>query len=78
MSDITTFIIGLVVCMTVAILLTIVQLRLKKRTEAKKAAAAGQSTEKKPAFTVGRIYQMEDGSLAKYIGDNKFVKVKEK
>ncbi|HJJ31834.1 MAG TPA: hypothetical protein O0X97_06270 [Methanocorpusculum sp.] len=79
MSDITTFVIGLVVCMAVAVLLTIVQMRLKKRAEAKKASSAGnQGAEKKPAFTVGRIYQMEDGSLAKYIGDNKFVKVKEK
>lgn len=28
-------------------------------------------------FVVGRIYQMEDGSFAKYVGKGKFVKVKE-
>lgn len=77
MSDVMTFVIGLVVCIAVAVILTIIQLKLRRKAEEKKASA-NQGAEKRPAFTVGRIYQMQDGSLAKYIGDNKFVKVKEK
>ena len=77
MSDILTFVIGFFVCAAVAVILTIVQLKLRRKAEEKKASA-NPGVDKQPAFVVGRIYQMEDGSLAKYIGDNKFVKVKEK
>ena len=77
MSDIVTFVIGFFVCAAVAIILTIVQLKLRRKAEVKKDSA-NQGADKKTAFVVGRIYQMQDGSLAKYIGDNKIVKVKEK
>lgn len=79
MADITTFLIGLAVCIAVVVVLTILQMKLRKKTDARKAAAqktpASSADEK---FVVGRIYQMPDKSLAKYIGDNKFLKVKEK
>lgn len=79
MADIVTFIIGLVICVAFAVVLTIVQLKLRKRADAKKAAAdtsanAAAANEK---FVIGRIYQMPDGSLAKYVGDGRFLKVKE-
>ncbi|MDO5847868.1 MAG: hypothetical protein Q4Q20_06230 [Methanocorpusculum sp.] len=81
MADITVFLIGLGICIVVAVGLTIVQIKLRKKaderkaSQGKKAADAALANEK---FVVGRIYQMPDKSLAKYIGDNKFLKVKEK
>ena len=79
MADIVTFIIGLVICVAFAVVLTIVQLKLRKKADARKAAAdktsaAAAANEK---FVIGRIYQMPDGSLAKYVGDGRFLKVKE-
>lgn len=32
--------------------------------------------EKPPEFVVGQVYQMEDGTLAKYAADGKFYKIK--
>lgn len=32
--------------------------------------------EKPPEFVIGQVYQMEDGTLAKYIADGKFYKIK--
>lgn len=34
--------------------------------------------EKPPEFVVGQVYQMEDGTLAKYAADRKFYKIKVK
>lgn len=34
------------------------------------------SEEKPPEFVVGQVYQMEDGTLAKYAADGKFYKIK--
>jgi len=53
-----------VICFVVLGALTLFELRMRKKRE----AASG--------FVIGRIYQMEDGSLAKYVGDGKFIKVK--
>ena len=80
MADIVTFLVGLGICIVVAVGLTVLQMKLRKKSDARKAAAdktsaAAAANEK---FVVGRIYQMPDKSLAKYIGDNKFLKVKEK
>ncbi|WP_319378314.1 hypothetical protein [uncultured Methanocorpusculum sp.] len=44
----------------------------RKETE---SAPAG---EVQPAFTVGLVYQMEDGTLATYAADGTFCKIKEK
>ena len=81
MADIVTFLVGLGICIVVAVGLTVLQMKLRKKSDGrkaaqeKKAAGAALANEK---FVVGRIYQMPDKSLAKYIGDNKFLKVKEK
>ncbi|MDU9376990.1 hypothetical protein McpSp1_16340 [Methanocorpusculaceae archaeon Sp1] len=34
------------------------------------------SEEEQPEFVVGQVYQMEDGTLAKYAADKKFYKIK--
>lgn len=41
-------------------------------------ASAPDSEAVEPAFIVGQVYQMEDGSLAEYAADGTFRKIKEK
>jgi len=65
MNEIIPWIIVAAVLLGVVVAITLIEIRLKR----KKEAATG--------FQIGRVYQMEDGSLAKYIGDGKFVKVHE-
>lgn len=62
-----------VICLFVVILTGFLETRLKKNKE---QPAAEEPAEPQPDFTVGRIYQMEDGSFAKYAGNGKFLKVK--
>ena len=62
-----------VICFFVVILTGFLEARLKKNKE---QLAAEEPAEPAPEFTVGRIYQMEDGSFAKYAGNGKFLKVK--
>ena len=62
-----------VICFFVVILTGFLEARLKKNKE---QPAAEEPAEPQPDFTVGRIYQMEDGSFAKYAGNGKFLKVK--
>ena len=62
-----------VICFFVVILTGFLETRLKKNKE---QPAAEEPAEPQPDFTVGRIYQMEDGSFAKYAGNGKFLKVK--
>lgn len=62
-----------VICFFVVILTGFLEARLKKNKE---QTASEEPSEPAPDFTVGRIYQMEDGSFAKYAGNGKFLKVK--
>ena len=72
--DYLTILIGFaVICFFVVILTGFLETRLKKNKE---QPAAEEPAEPAPEFTVGRIYQMEDGSFAKYAGNGKFLKVK--
>ena len=72
--DYLTILIGFaVICLFVVILTGFLESRLKKNKE---QPAAEEPAEPQPDFTVGRIYQMEDGSFAKYAGNGKFLKVK--
>lgn len=72
--DYITLLIGfIVICFAVIILAGFMEAKLKKKKEQPKTEDTG---EPKPEFTVGRIYQMEDGSFAKYAGNGKFLKVK--
>lgn len=45
---------------------------------AKERAQEVFAEEKPPEFVVGQVYQMEDGTLAKYAEDGKFYKIKTK
>ncbi|HJK06546.1 MAG TPA: hypothetical protein O0X46_05340 [Methanocorpusculum sp.] len=45
---------------------------------AKERAQEVFAEEKTPEFVVGQVYQMEDGTLAKYAEDGKFYKIKTK
>lgn len=72
--DYLTILIGFaVICFFVVILTGFLETRLKKNKE---QPAAEEPAEPQPDFTIGRIYQMEDGSFAKYAGNGKFLKVK--
>ena len=72
--DYLTILIGFaVICFFVVILTGFLETRLKKNKE---QPAAEEPAEPQPDFIVGRIYQMEDGSFAKYAGNGKFLKVK--
>ena len=80
MADIGTFLLFLGLCVVVAVGTTILQYQLRKRrsARAKQETNVPAKQDPSPQFVVGRIYQMEDGSLAKYIGDDQFLKVKMK
>jgi len=77
MDALTLCIILVAVCFAVIIITGFLEILLKKNKEAKAVPAVSEpETEPQPDFTIGRIYQMEDGSFAKYAGDGKFLKVK--
>ncbi|MBE6506444.1 MAG: S46 family peptidase [Methanocorpusculum parvum] len=77
MDALTLCIILVAVCFAVIIITGFLEILLKKNKEAKAVPAVPEpETEPQPDFTIGRIYQMEDGSFAKYAGDGKFLKVK--
>lgn len=65
-------IIGLIIIIVLCTIVIIIATKLEARLKNKE-----NKNETPDNFTVGRIYQMEDGSYAKYIGDGKFKKVKE-
>lgn len=74
--DYLTLLIGFVViCFAVVIITGFLETKLKKKKEVPVEKPAEEPAEM-PEFTVGRIYQMEDGSFAKYAGNGKFLKVK--
>ena len=77
MDSLTLCILLVAVCFAVVVITGALEILLKKKKEAKTALEKTDSeAEPQPDFTVGRIYQMEDGSFAKYAGDGKFLKVR--
>jgi len=46
--------------------------------EPRKETESAPASEAQPVFTVGQVYQMEDGTLATYAADGTFRKIKEK
>ncbi len=75
MDELISWVIVGAVCFGIVLAVSIIELRQKKKKE--------QNTQKEPKqempeFTEGQVYQMEDGSLAKYVGNGKFLKVKDK
>lgn len=73
MDTLAMFGIILAICIPLGIITTIFQYRLRKKQTEKV-----EMNQQKVEFIKERIYQMEDGSLAKYIGNGKFLKVKMK
>lgn len=76
MDSLTICILLVAVCFVVVILTGALEILLKKKKEAKTVPVNTEPAEPQPEFTVGRIYQMEDGTFAKYAGDGKFLKVR--
>ncbi len=73
MDSLTIAVIGIVFCFAVILITGFLEVRLKKKKEAEKDHADATPLSD---LTVGRIYQMEDGSFAKYTGNGRFLKVK--
>ena len=76
MDTLTLCILLVAVCFAVVVITGALEILLKKKKEAKTVQVNTEPAESKPEFTVGRIYQMEDGSFAKYAGNGKFLKVR--
>ena len=70
MDTLTLCILLVAVCFAVVVITGALEILLKKKK------VNTEPAEPKPEFTVGRIYQMEDGSFAKYAGNGKFLKVR--
>lgn len=66
--------IGLILLCFIIIILSAGLERSLRRAKKEKEQAKG--VESQPAFVEGQVYQMEDGSLAKYAGNGKFLKIK--
>ena len=76
MDTLTLCILLVAVCFAVVVITGALEILLKKKKEAKTVQVNTEPAEPKPEFTAGRIYQMEDGSFAKYAGNGKFLKVR--
>ena len=76
MDSLTLCVLLVAVCFAVVILTGALEILLKKKKEEKTASVNTEPAEPQPEFTAGRIYQMEDGTFAKYAGDGKFLKVR--
>ncbi|HJJ43010.1 MAG TPA: hypothetical protein VJ857_03980 [Methanocorpusculum sp.] len=77
-------IIGIIIfCMILIFGIAKLERRLKKQQPAKNnnsGASRGALSEEEMdgGFVVGQVYQMEDGTLAKYAGSGQFNKIKQK
>jgi len=78
----------IVVCFIIIIIVTKLEERYHKALVDKKQKMVMKNVrgmkgnlpskeEKQKGFVVGQVYQMEDGTLAKYMEDGKFRKIKE-
>ena len=72
MSELISWVIVGAVCFGIVLAVSIIELRQKKKKE------QNAPKPEMPQFKEGQVYQMEDGSLAKYVGNGKFLKVKDK
>ncbi|HJJ56130.1 MAG TPA: hypothetical protein O0X14_01340 [Methanocorpusculum sp.] len=84
MDDWLIFLLG-VVMIIISMILIVVTKKLDTKYKARRAAKARKAAGAEAALggedpyaglEVGRIYQMENGDIAKYIGDGKFLRVK--
>ena len=76
-------IIGIIIfCMILIFGITKLELRLKKQQSARNnVSETGRDVlvekEMDGQFVIGQVYQMEDGTLAKYAGSGQFNKIKQ-
>lgn len=63
----------ILLCFIIIVISAVFERRLRKTQKEQKPAKGGES---QPDFVEGQVYQMEDGSLAKYAGNGKFLKIK--
>ncbi|MEA5036797.1 hypothetical protein SDC9_35368 [bioreactor metagenome] len=63
----------IILCFIIIVISAVLERRLRR---AKKAAGVPGDGKSQPVFVEGQVYQMEDGSLAKYAGNGKFLKIK--
>ena len=75
MSELISWVIVGAVCFGIVLAVSIIELRQKKKKEQNTPKEPKQEM---PEFKEGQVYQMEDGSLAKYVGNGKFLKVKDR
>ncbi len=77
----------ILICLILVIVFTKLEQRFAKKPASKEQPApegspkeneSAPADEAQPAFIVGQVYQMEDGSLAQYAADGTFRKIKEK
>lgn len=77
----------ILICLILVIVFTKLEQRFAKKPasnqqpspeEHPKENESTPAEETQPAFVVGQVYQMEDGSLAEYAADGTFRKIKEK
>lgn len=66
------FAVFIFVCLVVIVVTKKLELGLKK----KKMPKPVEGTDPYANLKIGQIYQMENGDIAKYVGDGKFLKVK--
>ncbi len=65
-------------CLAVIYLISRYEEKRGKRLLSKKQELMLEAAEENAAFVVGQVYQMEDGSLARYASDGKFYKIRMK
>ncbi|MDO5844544.1 MAG: hypothetical protein Q4Q53_05315 [Methanocorpusculum sp.] len=75
-SGVITAIVGLIILIVVCMIIAFTAAKLEARLKNKRNVS-DVTAQNSPQFVEGRIYQMEDGSFAKYVGNGKFKKVKE-
>ena len=63
----------ILLCLLIIVITAVLEKRLRKKQKENEPAKSGET---QPDFVVGQVYQMEDGSLAKYAGNGKFLKIK--
>jgi|LSQX01.3.fsa_nt_gb predicted lipid-binding transport protein (Tim44 family) len=77
----------ILICLILVIVFTKLEQRFAKKPASNQQPApevpqkeneSAPADEGRPAFIVGQVYQMEDGSLAEYAADGTFRKIKEK
>lgn len=66
----------IIICLIVIYLTSRYEDKRNERLKLEQQKKIQETAAEAPAFTVGQVYQMEDGTLARYAADGKFYKIK--